>query len=86
MRRYLWLWLLLGIPTMLCVVNGASGIPMLIVWIYSVLLYFLPVITAQRRHHREVAPIAIVNLVFGWTIIGWVIALIWSCTSNVKVA
>ena len=38
-------------------------------------LYFTPTIVAAIRHH-QVASVAIVNLVFGWTFIGWVVALV----------
>lgn len=36
-------------------------------------LYFVPWIMAAQRHHRNAAPIGIVNLFFGWTFIGWVV-------------
>ena len=48
--------------------------------IISLLLYFLPAIIG--RHKRDAAGILLVNLLFGWTVIGWVIALIWACTSD----
>lgn len=45
-------------------------------------LYFLPTIIASYRHHKNQAPIAILNTFFGWSVIGWFIALIWSSTYN----
>lgn len=50
------------------------------------LIYFMPWVVATTRSHRESTPILLVNLFLGWTFIGWVAALIWSTTSNVKVA
>jgi Superinfection immunity protein len=47
---------------------------------FSVLLYFLPAILG--RHKRDAAGIFLVNLLLGWTIIGWIIALIWACSSE----
>ena len=47
---------------------------------FSVLLYFLPAIIG--RHKRDAAGIFLVNLLLGWTVIGWIIALIWACTSE----
>lgn len=44
------------------------------------LLYFLPAIIAHSK--REFAAIFIVNLLFGWTFIGWIIALIWACAAE----
>jgi len=47
---------------------------------FSVLLYFLPAIVG--RHKRDAAGIFLVNLLLGWTVIGWIIALIWACASE----
>jgi hypothetical protein len=41
-------------------------------------IYFLPTIIAVRRKHRNDVGVLLVNLFFGWTLIGWVGALIWS--------
>ncbi|HWN09747.1 MAG TPA: superinfection immunity protein [Pyrinomonadaceae bacterium] len=41
-------------------------------------LYFLPTILAVLRKHRNVVGVVILNFFFGWTLIGWVGALIWS--------
>ncbi|HUJ31370.1 MAG TPA: superinfection immunity protein [Candidatus Acidoferrum sp.] len=46
------------------------------------LLYFLPTIIAHNK--RDFVGIFVVNLLFGWTIIGWIIAMIWACASEVK--
>jgi hypothetical protein len=43
-------------------------------------LYFLPFIIAASRRHPQSAPIFIINFFFGWTFIGWVVALAWSVT------
>ena len=48
--------------------------------IFSMLLYFLP--TLIGRHKTDAMAIFIVNLLFGWTVIGWFIALIWACTAE----
>lgn len=44
------------------------------------LLYFLPAIIGRGK--RDVAGIFLLNLFLGWTIIGWVIALIWACVAE----
>lgn len=46
--------------------------------------YFAPVIVALARDHRQKLAIFILNLFLGWTILGWVGALVWSATSDVK--
>lgn len=43
--------------------------------------YFLPWILAASRSHPQVAPIFIVNMFLGWTLLGWVVALAWACSS-----
>jgi hypothetical protein len=47
---------------------------------FSFLLYFLPAIIG--RHKADAMGIFIVNLLFGWTVIGWIIALIWACAAE----
>lgn len=42
------------------------------------LLYMLPTIEAKLRGHTNIASIALVNLFLGWSLIGWVIALVWA--------
>jgi hypothetical protein len=42
-------------------------------------LYFLPTIVALlRRKKQGGVTILFVNLLFGWTIIGWIIAMAWA--------
>lgn len=41
-------------------------------------LYFLPTILALARSRYGAGAVFVVNLVFGWTILGWIVALIWS--------
>ncbi len=52
--------------------------------IFSILLYFLPALIG--RHKADAMGIFIVNLLFGWTVIGWIIALIWACAAERYVA
>ncbi len=47
---------------------------------FFVLLYFLPAIVGRDKHDR--AGIFLLNLFLGWTVIGWVFALIWACTAQ----
>lgn len=45
-------------------------------------LYFLPTILAHNK--RDFAGIFLVNFFFGWTVIGWVIAMIWACSAEIR--
>ena len=47
--------------------------------------YFLPSIVALARSKRDSAAILILNLLLGWTAIGWIIALVWSLKADVPV-
>lgn len=44
-------------------------------------LYFFPTIVAAWRQHQTLA-IGVLNLITGWTIIGWIVALVWACTER----
>lgn len=44
-------------------------------------LHFLPTIIALARGHHNGFAIFLTNLLLGWTVIGWVVAFIWSCTA-----
>ncbi len=48
-------------------------------------IHFLPTIVAALRNSRNVVGIFLVNLFLGWTVIGWVVALIWAITSQPKI-
>lgn len=43
-------------------------------------LYLVPTIIAGRRKHHNLGAIIAVNVLLGWLIIGWIIALVWSLT------
>ena len=43
-------------------------------------LYFLPAWIADGRRHQNKTPILMLNIFLGWTLLGWVAALIWSMT------
>ena len=45
---------------------------------FGTLFYFLPSIVALARSKRDILSIFLLNLFLGWTLIGWIIALIWA--------
>jgi threonine/homoserine/homoserine lactone efflux protein len=53
---------------------------MIILAIISI-LYFLPTIIASNRGHG-VTGILLLNLIFGWTGIGWIALLLWALLST----
>lgn len=42
------------------------------------LIYFYPSINAVVRWHHSLKKLITVNALLGWTIVGWVVVLIWS--------
>lgn len=44
----------------------------------GIVLYFLPTIIAAQRHTQHAGGIVAVNFFFGWTVLGWLAALIWA--------
>lgn len=43
----------------------------------GVCLYFLPAYEARVRDHTNFTGVLLLNLFLGWTLIGWVAALVW---------
>lgn len=41
-------------------------------------LYFLPTIRAMQVGHRKSTAIVLLNLLAGWLVVPWIIALVWS--------
>lgn len=44
----------------------------------AVVLYFLPSLMARNRKHHNHVAITLLNLLLGWTVIGWIAALVWA--------
>ena len=40
--------------------------------------YFLPTLIAFLRQHKNKLAIFLLNLLLGWTVLGWVVSLVWS--------
>ena len=53
---------------------------------FGFLFYFLPTILAFARNKRDTTAILVLNILLGWTVIGWVIALVWALKQDVPVA
>jgi Superinfection immunity protein len=49
--------------------------------IVCLLIYFLPTFIAWMRGHQNTFAIVVLNILAGWTFIGWVAALVWACTT-----
>jgi hypothetical protein len=59
-----------------------DGIGAIVLLAIGLLLYFLPTVIGWRK--RNVTAIFVLNLFLGWSVIGWIIALVWACTADVQ--
>ncbi len=57
--------------------NAIFGFLFLILLLF---LYFLPTIIANEKKKKNTGAIFALNLLLGWTLIGWVITLVWALT------
>lgn len=46
--------------------------------IVAMSFYMLPTMVAAYNNHKQVVAICLLNLLLGWTGLGWIGALIWS--------
>jgi Superinfection immunity protein len=75
---------LIGVILLTCVggigiVRFAHGLSVFISGVGLVAAgYFLPSLIAWRRNHRNLGSVMALNAMLGWTLIGWVAALVWS--------
>jgi len=63
-------------------VNAGGSFP--IILIALPVIYLVPSFIAGARKHRSGMAIVALNILLGWTFLGWVGALIWSLTGNVE--
>jgi len=50
---------------------------------FGLVMYFLPSILAFARNKRDTTGIVLLNFLLGWTMIGWVVALVWAVKTDV---
>lgn len=49
-----------------------------------ILIYLLPTFIASLRKHRNGIAIFVLNIFAGWTLFGWIGALVWAFTANTE--
>src|SRR5258708_20666582 len=50
----------------------------------SLVAYLLPFFVATVRRHRFSTAIGLINLLLGWTVIGWLAAIIWAVNRDIR--
>lgn len=58
--------------------SGLIVIFLAVIGLACLCLYFLPSGIAQHRNHPSVVGIFLLNLFLGWSLVGWVVALVWA--------
>jgi Superinfection immunity protein len=48
----------------------------------ELLMYLFPTLIAYSRSHHQATAILAPNLLLGWTVLGWIISLVWSLTAT----
>jgi len=49
---------------------------------FGFVMYFLPSIIALARNKRDALAIFLLNLFLGWSVIGWIVALVWAAKQD----
>ena len=44
----------------------------------GLVVYFAPSMIARSRRHPSLVAIRVLNLLLGWTFLGWVVSLVWA--------
>lgn len=52
---------------------------------FLTVMYFLPTIIAAIRSKRDTLAIFLLNFFLGWSVIGWIVALVWAAKNDVPV-
>lgn len=45
-------------------------------------IYFVPTFLADECSTKKFKAVLVFNILLGWTVIGWVVAIIWAVTGN----
>ncbi|MGA7326624.1 MAG: superinfection immunity protein [Rhodomicrobium sp.] len=61
--------------------QNTTNLPGLTVLLFFLLIYFVPGIVASVRSRQNAGAIWMLNLFLGWTLFGWVGALVWAMTT-----
>jgi hypothetical protein len=65
--------------------DQAANVFKIVLVVFAVLLvYLMPLAVAQSRRHRNRLAIGVTNILAGWTVLGWFVAMIWACTANIE--
>jgi hypothetical protein len=59
---------------------GLGMLVLCLIGLVGLCVYFLPTIVASHRRHPSSIGIFILNLFLGWSVLGWVVSLVWAAS------
>jgi hypothetical protein len=65
-------------------VGFLTVIALLIAFLIALAVYFMPTIVAANRKKSNTTAIFVLDLLLGWTLIGWVVALVWALAQEAR--
>lgn len=65
--------------------DTTAPLVIIILAVLSIVIYFCPSIVANSRLHPQKVSIFVLNLCLGWTVVGWVGALVWAYSKKPEV-
>lgn len=65
--------------------NTLAPLAIIVLAVSSIVIYFCPSIVANSRQHPQKVSIFVLNVCLGWTVLGWVAALVWAYSKKPEV-
>ena len=56
---------------------------MLIISFFSITFYFVPAIIAGKRKTKNKIQVVVLNLLLGWTVLGWVVSIVMAFSPDI---
>jgi hypothetical protein len=54
------------------------GLFCLVLFLVSLGIYFVPLFIASIRKHEQIVALGALNVLLGWTFVGWALAIVWA--------
>ena len=45
-------------------------------------VYLFPAIVAIARKHHQRGAILMLDILLGWSVLGWIVAMVWACSAK----
>ena len=67
---------------MLALIGHTEVLIIVIVCLISLAIYLIPTIIAKVKRKRNLSGIALLNIFTGWSMVGWIISLVWAVSPD----